>query len=437
MKQEQTKNFENEEIKNILGRLYPGEDVNRKYHAYNFRKKRAALTIILFGIGACVCAYVSSRMQSRLQEGTHLYRNEWGEGNYEIVLSAITGSGEETVTYEVTERIYTSQELSVMQQEIIKLLPTVMLGENESLQNVRGNLYLPSKLDEYPFAIAWKSSDYKKIRTDGVVNAEAISPDGEEIILTADFSYQEYKWQQDFVVKLLSENLSPEEKRTEEIKQLLAKSDETSKEQKQMMLPDKIGAEEIIWQEKTANESIWFLVLGILGAMAAVVSMDRDLQKRDKVRKRELAEEYPEFVSKLQLYMGAGLTIRNALFRIGNDYRKEKEITGSKHFLYEEVLISCYQISNGRPEDEVYREWAKRCDEIHYRKLVFLLVSYKRQGNDNILTQLSKEVYRAWEECRNKSKKQGEEAGIKLLFPMMLMLMVVMFLILVPVYIKF
>ena len=68
------------------------------------------------------------------------------------------------------------------------------------------------------------------------------------------------------------------------------------------------------------------------------------------------------------------------------------------------------------------------------RKLAFLLISHLRQGNEKILSLLSDETDAALEERRNLARKKGEEAGTKLLFPMMLMLVVVMFLILLPAF---
>ena len=60
-----------------------------------------------------------------------------------------------------------------------------------------------------------------------------------------------------------------------------------------------------------------------------------------------------------------------------------------------------------------------------------------KQGNDQLLQILEKEADSALEEQKNRARKAGEEAGTKLLFPMMLMLLVVMFLILVPAYLDF
>ena len=50
---------------------------------------------------------------------------------------------------------------------------------------------------------------------------------------------------------------------------------------------------------------------------------------------------------------------------------------------------------------------------------------------------LSEEAEGALEDRRNMARKAGEEAGTRLLLPMMVMLVVVMFLILVPAYLDF
>jgi tight adherence protein C len=50
---------------------------------------------------------------------------------------------------------------------------------------------------------------------------------------------------------------------------------------------------------------------------------------------------------------------------------------------------------------------------------------------------LSKEAELAMEQRKNLAKRLGEEAGTKLLLPMMLMLSIIMVLIIVPALIKF
>lgn len=426
-----------QEIQRKLERLYPGENSVQRYQKYRLLQKRLTVFLMLLGAGVGICSHLWGQKNVRMQEEGRLPRNEWGGGSYEITLSAEVGEMKENISYVIEERQYTDEELLQLLTQVTELLPEKMKGLNESLSCVRSNLELPTQLKGYPFVIRWRSYNDKTLRTDGTVNTKGIPAQGEEVVLTATFSCQGQSFCREFLVRLYPEIVSERAQKLMQLQEMLAESDEQSKQENRILLPQRLGEEQIIWKEHTQSQSGYFLMLGVLGAIAAVWGMNRDLTKKDDERRKELTSFYPEFVSSLQLYLGAGLSLRNAFFRIGNDYCVQKQQDGKKLFLYEEVVLACNQLTNGMPESEVYRKWAERCDEVHYRRLGYLLTSYSRQGNSNILRQLGKEARGAWEECRMKAVKQGEEAGTKLLFPMVLMLLVVMVLILLPVYVSF
>lgn len=420
-----------------LERLYPGENSDRKYYEYRLRQKRLVMCLVILGLSASICSSLWGLMHKETFEKGGPERREWGKGSYRVTLSAKIGKSEEEITYLVEERQYTDEEIHYLLQQVTKDLPEIIKGQNESLACVRKNLVLPIQLKEYPFTIVWKSSDYQRLGTDGRVNTQELPQEGKEIMLTAILSCREKTFRREFSVRLCPEIISTEDYRFEQLRSLIEKSDERSKQEMIMPLPEKIGEEIITWQECESRKDGYFLLLGVLGGIAVVWGMNRDLDEKEKERQKELTASYPEFVSSLQLYMGAGLSIRNAFFKLGNDYRLQKKNNGKQQFLYEEIVLACNCLANGVPEQEAYRKWAERCDEVHYRKLGYLLVSYSRRGNSDILQQLGKEVCHAWEECRQKVRKQGEEAGTKMLFPMVLMLLVVMMLILLPIYVSY
>lgn len=422
------------EIKIILERLHPGENSNQIYSNFQKRKKRVTVLIILFGIVACICANISSHIQSKLQEGPCLQRNEWGEGNYEVILSALTTSGKQTIHYEVKERKYTYKELERLCQEAETELKNIILGNNVSLSFVTDRLYLPQSLENYPFRIIWSSSNTELIQADGIIIGEKIEQEGEKVILTALLQYQEFEEEHCYEVILFPNERSVEEQQTAKLDALLKQIGENTAEQRTIMLPKSIGNQEITWIEEKNNDSIWIILISMIGVIAASYTINKEIYEKDKQREKELRDDYPEFVSMIQSYMAAGLTMRNIFFKIAEDYQKEKNETGRKNFLSEEIVIACHLFSNGQSDEEVYRKWAERCNERHYRKLSFLLISYGKQGNDNMMRMLSEEVYQAWTEQRDLVKRKGEEAGTKLLLPMTLMLLVVMLLIILPVY---
>lgn len=420
------------EIEEMLSDLYPGESMKKRYREYQSRKYTAMLTVIAAGAAAAVCMHQSSRMHTRLEEGTCLSRNEWGEGNYTVTLLAETKAGNREYVYEVRERILTIQEIELLGEQIRKELPGLILGENESLQAVREDLNLASRFDNYPFAVMWRSGDYERIQADGRVKNEGVPENGKEVVLTAVLSYEGSRWEQEIKAVVVPKLMNEEEKYRSIFENILKENDKSYETSSVIRLPDEIGGEAVSWKEKREDGSILIVFCGIIGAAFTAFGMKQKLREKSRLRKEELAGLYPDFVSRLQLYLGAGLTVKNAFLKIGGDYRRERSRKGQKLFLYEEILISGYQLLNGVPEDTVYREWGKRCGEMRCRKLGFLLAAHLRQGNDKILALLSEETDLALEERRRYARKQGEEAGTKLLFPMLMMLIVVMFLILLP-----
>ncbi|MBO6000030.1 MAG: hypothetical protein J6P87_10115 [Lachnospiraceae bacterium] len=69
-----------------------------------------------------------------------------------------------------------------------------------------------------------------------------------------------------------------------------------------------------------------------------------------------------------------------------------------------------------------------------YSKLAALLSQNLRKGGGVLIRSLEEEAQTAFEERKNIARQLGEEAGTKLLFPMVLMLAVTMVMIIIPVY---
>ena len=177
------------------------------------------------------------------------------------------------------------------------------------------------------------------------------------------------------------------------------------------------------------------MILAVLAAGLLYWGAGKELDRQLEQRKRELLLDYPEIVNKLALYMGAGMTIRNAFVKMGEDYkRKQKE---RRRYVYEEILIACNELQGGRSESEVYDHFGRRCQVSAYMKLGTLLSQNIRKGSNDLLSMLRQEADNAFAERRNLAKKLGEEAGTKLLLPMMMMLCIVMVIIMIPAYFSF
>ena len=97
----------------------------------------------------------------------------------------------------------------------------------------------------------------------------------------------------------------------------------------------------------------------------------------------------------------------------------------------------CNELESGISETEAYMHFGRRCRLRQYSRLSSLLVQNLRRGNDTLLQVLQEEARTSFEERKNLARELGEEAGTKLLLPMMIMLGVTMLIIIVPAYFGF
>ena len=108
-----------------------------------------------------------------------------------------------------------------------------------------------------------------------------------------------------------------------------------------------------------------------------------------------------------------------------------------KNYAYEEMRIACQEMKSGIAETAAYERFGRRCGIPLYGKFSTLLTQNLRKGSTRLGPLLKEESRLAFEERKNTAKKAGEEAGTKLLLPMVMMLCVVMLMILLPAFITF
>lgn len=418
-----------------LKTLEPGIAAEKQIRDHYLSLYSMLLMVIFVGDMLCLTAWISAHASPKLIDGRYLSRNAYGDGEISVGLVAeIPGVQEEIFDYLIEERKLTDKEIETSYQEIVELLPTMILGENEKLEDVRKDLHLVTALEGYPFQISWESSAYSLINTDGTVHNEKLVG-GEIVTLTASLRYEDWSGELVFPVQVNPVIYTPEEVLRGRMEELLREREESTKSDTIMVLPEQIGTKPIVWREIIEDSSGYFLILVLIAAGVIYWGRGRDLDQKLEARKRELLLDYPEIVNKLALYMGAGMTIRNAFLKMGEDYKKQKEIR--KKYVYEEILITCNELQGGRSETEAYDRFGRRCQVQSYMKLSALLSQNIRKGSNDLLRLLGQEADTAFAERKNLAKKLGEEAGTKLLVPMMMMLCIVMVIIMIPAYFSF
>lgn len=393
------------------------------------------LMVVFVGDVFCLAAWFGAHGAARLVDGGYLQRNAYGGGDVEVGLKAeIPGMQEEFFDYLLEERRLTEEEVEKSYAEAAVLLAGAILSENACLEDVRKDLYLVSELEGYPFEISWESSVSSLVNTDGTVHNENLVG-SEVVILTAKFRYEKWFRELQIPVQIHPIMYTPEEAMRLKLEELLRESAESSKSGETMALPEQVGTAPVVWSEIIEDSSGYLLILVIFAAGVLYWGRGRELDQKLETRKRELLLDYPEIVNKLALYMGAGMTVRNAFLKMGEDYKKQKE--EKRRYVYEEILITCHELRGGRSETEAYTHFGKRCQVQLYMKLSALLSQNIRKGSNDLLRMLRQEADNAFAERKNLAKKLGEEAGTKLLLPMMMMLCVVMVIIMIPAYFSF
>ena len=179
------------------------------------------------------------------------------------------------------------------------------------------------------------------------------------------------------------------------------------------------------------------LLLTLIGGAASYILKDKELQKSMEERRVQMLRDYSQIVAQLVLYMEAGMTMRNIFGQLSGAYLREKKKGAPDRYLYEEILMTHRELSSGTSEADAYEHFGIRCGGQQYARLSTLLTQNLKRGNSQLLDLLREESDKAFLDRMDRARKAGEEAGTKLLLPMIVMLVIVMVIIMIPAYMAF
>ena len=97
---------------------------------------------------------------------------------------------EEDITVSVSERQYNDEERKQAFKEAEKNIGTLILGENESLDEVRSDLDLITEIPDTGISVSWQADRYDVIDTQGHLQEEELEEEGTVVKLTAVFGYE-------------------------------------------------------------------------------------------------------------------------------------------------------------------------------------------------------------------------------------------------------
>lgn len=400
--------------------------------------KQISLSLLIIFLGnllGCGFSLIELMETDTVQEG-YLIRNQKGEGSYEEELIASDGENEVQIPVVVEPVPYSQEEINNMLENAVEQLDTLILGENKSFQKIEYPMNLVTEMEDSSITIEWNTSQPVYLDWEGNLGDE-IPEEGISVLLTGELYLDGNLRTYEKELKVYPEKLSEEEAFIRELKEeVRAIAEEEGEKQ---YLPEMVNGAEISWSRIAKNNGWIITGLSVLIGLLLVFGEKSRIKESQILKSKEMLLDYPLLINKLMLFMRAGISSRQAIRRIVKEYQDRKKKGQETAFrpAYEELSRMYYEMEHGVSEETAYERFGNRCGLMEYRTLSTLLVQNLKKGSNQFLSALEKECRQAFDERKKRALIAGEEAGTKLLIPMVMMLILVLMIIMVPSFLVF
>lgn len=395
----------------------------------NYGKKEKA-ELLLLGLLLPVVLLFALTGQKKEKE---LRTDRPQHGTKKQVLYLSVEDTQEKVILNIKARERTENEMEEAFDKTRQEIRAFLYPDEEERRVLTQSLFLPQAMETTGAFLDWDSSDPEILDNTGEVAREKVTEET-EVLLKVRITIGEEKREEWFPVTVLP--YSPEEEgyALSRAKEYLQNLETDTRQEASFVIPKEI--EGVFIQTQKENPQLPLLVAGglLMLPVVLVMAVRREREKQKKLRERELLESYPQFVTKLTLYIGAGLSLRSTWERMAAQYREKLQKNGKKEALYEEILILAGELKNGTPEAKAYETFGKRLVLRPYLKCTSLFIGQLEKGTGGLREKLELEVKLAWDQHRLLTEAKGEEAQTKLLFPMMGMLFLVFAIVMLPAF---
>lgn len=423
--------FSSRQVESDLVQLHPGENI--QWIRTEYYVKKLTLVLIILAAGALFggAAKLNAGSNILLGEDGSIARGSYLEGERELQVTAQLEDDVQEFRIRILPRLLAQEELEDLAEEFLEELPELIAGKNKSLQQVTEDLELLESYQGYPFQVEWRSSQPDVLGSSGIVT---LPREQVEMELLVELTCQDYIREEALSITVLPPSLTAQEQLHRELEEYLVVSEEENRRDEVWSLPVQWKGSEISWAQKVEDNSLMLWTATLAVAVIVYLMSDKDLHQQLEKRRTCLKQEYPDLVHQLALFVGAGMTVRGAFQKIASDYEKRRNRLTGKLPAYEELLYTCRELKSGVSEGAAYEHFGRRTGCQEYIRLSTLLMQNLKRGNSALLERLREEAEKAGEERLMQNRRLGEEAGTKLLVPMVLMLAVVMVMIMVPAF---
>lgn len=417
-----------EKVASDLKYLYPTETMKQQQTRFVINKLGILLAVGFLGCCLGLCVSVSSRIQHNLSDGNVIKRNGQGKGSKAVTLIASVGEEKHKLRIEVSEKEYTQDEFIAIANMISEDIFLAALGNNESYMHVTEKLDFMETYEDYPFELEWSVSNPEIVLWDGSIALNRPENDSVNVNIELSIKYNDksVSYKKEVCVWGCEEDADENERLAE----LVRVAEENQSEEEYIRLPVTFENRTIEWEEEEGKNPL-LLTIGFIVLLLIALYFFYDYELHNKVAKqqKELRYAYPELVTKLILFMGAGASVREAWKRIV----QEKRVCKS---LWVQMMITYHELEEGYSETDAFIRFGKRCREQYYLRFSSLITQNLKRGSGKIMELLNEETREMQEDRKSNARRKGEEAGTKLLLPMIMLLFVVMIIIMAPAFLS-
>lgn len=411
-------------------------------------RKSAAAEYQIEKIGQVMCAFAvllviflaaltEGLIRDRTVQDNRLRRNGYGGTALEVDLEADVEYESEAQIYpvHVSPRRYKASQAADMLEEARNDLERLIVGDNPSRDHVEQNLVFPETLEDGAVSISYLTVPYGVISEQGLITGDP-EKEGTLVEIKATLSCQEETLIYETAVMVYPKELSGAEALQDQIRSALQEADEEQAVSEHLDLPELVSGRMIRWRYPASGawKIAFFWMIGIPPLIW--FAKDARIRARAKERERQLGMDYPDILWRMTMLLGAGMGVRQAFTRIASGYEKNRAGGTGKRYAYEEMLYTVREMETGTGEAAAYERFGRRCGLPGYVKLGSLLTTSVRKGNTDLRRTLEKEAALSMEERKNLALSEGERAGTRMLFPMIIMLGVVIAILIVPAFIS-
>lgn len=364
-------------------------------------------------------------------QSTVLTREAYGGDITKYDLIASKGGQDTEFEVELDPVYYQAEEMEHIFEQGFTYIEENFLGENESQNNISQNMNLMVEIPELGLQVGWISDDYQSIKSSGEITDEIVD-EPRLVTLTAYLTYEDYQAERNYTVRLIGKEYSDEELAIQAVKEYIEELAVEGNSDK-ITIPENLYGYRIS-KANSGKRPLVFAMMGIVIAVLIGIKSRADLKSAEDKRNAELTLRYPSFVERLSLYLGAGLNIKGALTVMCDQPDNNSKMPD---ILTNEIRYALNQLNSGCMETEVYYDLGYRLNLSMYVKITSLLCQNLKKGTNDLLEQMEAEELSALSLRRDQARKKGEEAGTKLLFPMIMLLGVVMIIIMLPAIMSF